>query len=73
MEQAGFSRIDVLRAATSNAAKILGMNGKLGTVSEDAFADLLIIDGNPAEDLQALKVPYAVIADGRLYYSINQN
>ena len=66
MEQVGISRIDALRAATSNAAEILGMKGKLGVVSEDAFADLLIADDDPTENLQVLRKPFAVIADGKV-------
>lgn len=73
MEHIGFSTIDVLRATTSNAAEILGMKGKLGAVSEEAFADLLIVDDNPADNLRALEAPFAVIAGGRVHYSINQN
>ncbi|KIQ03459.1 peptidase M38 [Agrobacterium tumefaciens] len=45
---------DVIRSATLDAAKALGYEGKLGTVAAGAFADLIVVDGNPLEDLSLL-------------------
>jgi imidazolonepropionase-like amidohydrolase len=44
----------VLNSATAVNAEILGMTGQLGTVAPGAFADLLVLDGNPVEDLSLL-------------------
>lgn len=49
------SNLDVLRSATSINAELLGMEDKLGCVKVGAFADLLIVDGNPLEDLMLLQ------------------
>ena len=49
------SNVDVLRSATSINAELLGMEGKLGCIKAGAFADLLVIDGNPLEDLILLQ------------------
>ena len=49
------SNLDVLRSATSINAELLGMENKLGCVKVGAFADLLIVDGNPLEDLMLLQ------------------
>lgn len=49
------SNVDVLRSATSINAELLGMEGKLGCIKAGAFADLLVIDGNPLEDLMLLQ------------------
>ena len=46
--------IDVLRSACSVNAELLGQAGKLGCVREDAFADLVVVDGNPFEDISLL-------------------
>lgn len=46
--------IDVLRSACSINAEILGQTGKLGCIREGAMADLLVVDGNPLEDLAVL-------------------
>ena len=47
---------DVLRAATVNAAKLLRMEGQLGVVAPGALADLIVVDGNPLENLAVLQV-----------------
>jgi len=51
------SRADVLRSATSVNAELLGMAGKLGCIRPGALADLLVVDGNPLEDLRLLQAP----------------
>ena len=43
-----------LRSATSVAAKILQREGQLGCIAEGAIADLLVVDGNPLEDIGCL-------------------
>jgi len=45
---------EVIASATHNAAKLLRMEGRIGTISADAYADLIIVDGNPLEDLTLL-------------------
>ena len=46
--------IDVLRSACVVNAELLGQTGKLGCVREGAIADLLVVEGNPLEDISAL-------------------
>lgn len=48
---------DILRAATTTAAELLGLTGEIGTLAPGATADLLVVDGNPLEDLTALSSP----------------
>jgi len=45
---------EVIASATINAAKLLKMDGMIGTVSANAYADLIVVDGNPLEDLSLL-------------------
>ena len=47
--------IEIIRSATSIAAQILRLEGKLGTLKAGAFADLLLIDGDPLQDLSRLE------------------
>lgn len=49
------SNIQILRSATSINAKLLQMEGKIGTVTVGAFADLLAIDGNPLDDIGVME------------------
>lgn len=45
---------EVIRSATVNAAELVGMKGQIGTVAPEAFADLIVVDGNPLADLSLL-------------------
>lgn len=64
LSRAGLSNAAVLRAATVNNAAYLGVAGKLGQVREGHFADLLVLQRNPLEDLRALRAPRLVLRDG---------
>lgn len=44
----------VIRSATVDAAKVLRMEGQIGTITPGAFADLIAVDGNPLENLDLL-------------------
>ncbi len=43
--------IDVLRSATSINAEIVQAKGKLGVIAPDALADMIVVDGDPLQDL----------------------
>jgi imidazolonepropionase-like amidohydrolase len=62
---------DVLRSATTVAARLVGLEGRVGVVAPGAFADLLVVDGNPLEDLGVLTDParnlQLVMAAGRVH------
>ena len=45
---------DVIRSATLDAAKILRMEGKIGVIAPGAHADMIVVEGNPLEDLSLL-------------------
>lgn len=47
--------IDIIRSATTIGAQIVRQEGKLGCVKPGAFADLLLVDGNPLENLALLE------------------
>ncbi len=49
-----FSNFEILHQATAMNAEILGAKGDLGQVRAGALADLLLVDGNPLEDLSCL-------------------
>jgi imidazolonepropionase-like amidohydrolase len=62
---------DVLRSATTVAARLLRLEGRVGVVAPGAFADLLVVDGNPLERLELLTDPARnvrlVMATGRVH------
>jgi imidazolonepropionase-like amidohydrolase len=45
---------ETLCQATAIGAEIVGMEGKLGVVAEGAYADLLVVDGDPSKDISLL-------------------
>jgi imidazolonepropionase-like amidohydrolase len=47
--------IDVIRAATVGAAALFNMTGQVGVVAPGAYADLLVVDGDPLADLNLLQ------------------
>ncbi|HMJ05192.1 MAG TPA: amidohydrolase family protein [Chthoniobacterales bacterium] len=53
-----------LQAATANAAKLLRADNRLGTVTEGKEATLLVVDGNPLQDVHALSAISVVILKG---------
>lgn len=62
-EASGMNAMDVIHSSTRIAAECLGMEDR-GVISEGKKADLLIVDGNPLEDLSLLKNTKIVIKDG---------
>lgn len=45
------SPIEIIRSATAIGAQVLRQEGKLGTLAPGAFADIIVIDGNPLKNL----------------------
>ena len=56
-EEAGFHPLEVIRNATVNGAKVLGLDDRIGRVREGYVADLLVVNGNPLDNLHLLN-PY---------------
>jgi imidazolonepropionase-like amidohydrolase len=47
--------VEIIRSATTIAAQILRLEGKVGTLQPGAWADLLLVDGDPLQDLALLE------------------
>jgi imidazolonepropionase-like amidohydrolase len=63
----GLSPLQALRAATSAAAEALGKEGDLGTIAAGKFADMVIVDADPLQEIQNLRKIHLVIQDGKTY------
>lgn len=61
---AGIPANVALQAATGNAAKLLRADNRIGTVSEGKEASLLVVDGNPLQDVHALSAISVVMFKG---------
>src|SRR3954469_8391551 len=56
-QEAGFEPLDVIEHATWNGAQMIGMEDRLGKVREGFIGDLLVVNGNPLDNLKLLN-PY---------------
>jgi imidazolonepropionase-like amidohydrolase len=75
-----FTPVEILRQATSTNAAIVAMSGPmmnpyldgpLGVIKEGAYADIIVVDGNPLEDILLLgdaeaNIPL-IMKDGKVY------
>jgi len=63
----------VLKHATVNAARMLKLEGKIGEIAQGGFADVLVLDANPLDDITILDRPeshlFAVIKGGFVFNS----
>ena len=66
VEQGGQAPADLVVSLTSLAAESLGLGDEIGTVAEGYAADLVVVDGNPAEDVRALGSVRLVVKGGRV-------
>lgn len=64
MRDTGIPDAAVLRMATIDAARVLGVGDSLGTIEVGKTADLLLSAGNPLDDISALQAPLAVVKGG---------
>jgi len=66
VSEAGLTPEQIIQAGTRNAAVHIGLENELGTLEADKLADLIIVEGNPLEDLTALQNIEVVIKDGKI-------
>jgi len=67
MQSGGLATAEAIVAATSRAARALGIESEVGTVQEGFGADIIAVDGDPLEDLYALKKVRMVMQAGHVH------
>lgn len=65
--QSGLTPLEALRTATINPARYFGLQNELGSVDENKWADLVILDANPLDDINNTRKIQAVIKQGKYY------
>ena len=63
---AGLTPMEALHAATRNAAEFAGKSKDSGTIAEGKYADLVLLDANPLEEIRSTRKIRAVIVRGKL-------
>ena len=58
--------MDIIKIATGNGAKALGIINHTGTIEPDKQADILILSANPIEDIKNIGKIDAVISNARI-------
>ena len=66
MNEAGMTPMQVLVAATRNAAEVIGRGEELGTLEAGKLADIIAVNGDPLQDLSALGNVELVVKSGKI-------
>ena len=66
----GMSPLDAIKAATQNGATVLGISDQIGLLKEGYIADILIVDGDPLQDITALQQVKEVFQAGLSVYCV---
>ena len=70
MHDAGLTPMQAIQAGTRNPAAAVGILDRVGTIEPGKSADLLLVDGDPSEDIDALRQVRAVFKQGRRVDSV---
>ncbi|MGE3275837.1 MAG: amidohydrolase family protein [Vicinamibacterales bacterium] len=62
--EAGFTPMEAIKIATSNGAKYMGREKRVGTLAKGMQADLIVINGNPAADIADIRKVETVFRQG---------
>jgi imidazolonepropionase-like amidohydrolase len=67
MVEAGMPAVQALRAATVNAASLLGQSENLGTLEPGKLADVVAVEGDPTQDIKVMQRVRFVMKQGTVY------
>ncbi len=70
MAEAGMSLMQIIVAGTKNAAHVCNIEDKLGTLEKGKFADILVVENNPLDDIDALTGVKLVIHKGTVIHTL---
>lgn len=65
----GMKPLEVLKSATSVNADVFGYGDKIGRIRKGLLADLIAVDGNPAENISDIRKTILVMKNGVIYFN----
>ena len=69
MTEAGMPAMEAIKCATVNAAELIGISDKVGSIEKGKLADIVAVEGDPIQDIQAMGKVGFVMKDGVIYKS----
>ena len=67
MTEVGMPNLEAIQSATLNAAVMMGIEDKLGTLEAGKIADIIAVNGNPDQDINVMKDVIFVMKDGKVF------
>jgi imidazolonepropionase-like amidohydrolase len=67
MVDLGMPPMEAIQSATSRAATMLDMDGKIGVIAPGAYADIIAVSGDPLHDIKVLENVNFVMKDGKVF------
>ena len=67
MTEVGMPNLEAIQSATLNAAVMMGIEDKLGTIEVGKLADIIAVNGNPDQDINVMKDVIFVMKDGKVF------
>ncbi len=65
--ESGIPNMEVIQIATINSAKVVGKDREMGSIAPGKFADIVLVDGNPVENIENLRNAALVISGDKMY------
>src|SRR5207248_9139044 len=67
--QAGFTPMEAIQAATIVSARAMGLDKESGTIEKGKRGDLILVNGNPLEDIHQIRNVEYVITNGTMFHT----
>ena len=68
VEELGVPPLEAIKIATADAAELIGIGDRVGTLVANKWADLIAVEGNPLEDIRVLEDGVHFVMKGGVVY-----
>ena len=73
MQEAGMTPMQIIIAGTKHAAHVCNLDHELGTIEVGKIADIIVVEGDPLDNIHALTNIHIVIHNGHVIFYPNRN